>query len=90
MKKKNSFIRENIEYEISGAGVNLSNSKPTTCINDVIVQYNQKHGTKLDTYSYEKYLAFVFNELENILDKVQSEDNMESFYDLYYKYWLHK
>lgn len=82
-------LHTNIEYGISGAGVNLSNSKPTTCINDLIIQYNQKHGTKLDTFSYEKYLALVFNELENNLDKCQN-DNMDSFYEFYYKYWLHK
>ncbi|XP_012528696.1 biotin--protein ligase isoform X2 [Monomorium pharaonis] len=71
-----------------GAGVNLSNSKPTTCINDTILQYNQKYGTKLEMFSYEKYLALVFNEMESLLDAVQS-GNTENFYKLYYKYWLH-
>ncbi|KAL6250879.1 hypothetical protein P5V15_014940 [Pogonomyrmex californicus] len=71
-----------------GAGVNLSNNKPTSCINDIILQYNQKYGTKLKTFSYEKYLALVFNELEILLDIVQS-GNVEHFYQLYYKYWLH-
>ncbi|XP_011695670.1 PREDICTED: biotin--protein ligase isoform X3 [Wasmannia auropunctata] len=71
-----------------GAGVNLSNSKPTSCINDVILQYNQKHGTKLKTLSHEKYLALVFNEMETLLDILQN-GNTEHFYQLYYKYWLH-
>ncbi|XP_011882761.1 PREDICTED: biotin--protein ligase isoform X2 [Vollenhovia emeryi] len=71
-----------------GAGINLSNSKPTTCINDAILQYNQKYGTKLETFSYEKYLALVFNEMENLLDILQS-GNTDHFYQLYYKYWLH-
>lgn len=71
-----------------GAGINLSNSKPTTCINDVILQYNQKNSTKLETFSYEKYFALVFNEMESLLDTLQS-GNTEHFYKLYYKYWLH-
>ncbi|KAL0117814.1 hypothetical protein PUN28_008894 [Cardiocondyla obscurior] len=71
-----------------GAGINLSNSKPTSCINDAILQHNQKYGTKLETFSFEKYLALVFNELELLLDILQS-GNTEHFYQLYYKYWLH-
>ncbi|KAG5312966.1 BPL1 ligase, partial [Pseudoatta argentina] len=71
-----------------GAGVNLSNNKPTTCINDAILQYNQKYGTKLETLSHEKYLALIFNEMETLLDILQ-KGNAEHFYQLYYKYWLH-
>ncbi|XP_077264687.1 holocarboxylase synthetase-like protein [Temnothorax americanus] len=71
-----------------GAGINLSNSKPTTCINDAILQYNQKYGTKLETFSCEKYLAMVFNEMEILLDILHS-GKTDYFYQLYYKYWLH-
>jgi len=71
-----------------GAGINLSNNKPTICINNVIEQYNQKYGKKLLKFSYEQYLALIFNELENLLDIVQN-NNMQHFYNLYYKYWLH-
>ncbi|EZA54947.1 Biotin--protein ligase, partial [Ooceraea biroi] len=71
-----------------GVGINLSNSKPTTCINDVIEQCNQKYGKKLSKYSYEQYLAYVFNELEILLDMIEKH-NIQYFYDLYYKYWLH-
>jgi len=73
---------------ILGAGVNLSNNKPTTCINDAILQYNQKYGTKLEMLSHEKYLALIFNEMETLLDILQN-GNTEHFYQLYYKYWLH-
>ncbi|KMQ96259.1 biotin--protein ligase [Lasius niger] len=72
-----------------GAGINLSNSKPTTCINDVISRYNQKHQTKLEELSYERYLALVFNQLEILLDDIE-KGNIQHFYSLYYKYWLHK
>ncbi|XP_029679333.1 biotin--protein ligase [Formica exsecta] len=72
-----------------GAGINLFNSKPTTCINKVISLYNQKYKTNLGKLTYERYLALVFNKLEILLDNVES-DNIQLFYDLYYKYWLHK
>ncbi|KAH0951438.1 hypothetical protein HN011_009394 [Eciton burchellii] len=71
-----------------GAGINLSNNKPTTCINNLIEQYNQKYHKKLLKFSYEQYLALIFNELENLLNIVQ-DNNMQHFYNLYYKYWLH-
>ncbi|KAL6440601.1 hypothetical protein ACFW04_003233 [Cataglyphis niger] len=72
-----------------GAGINLFNSKPTTCINDMISLYNKKYKTNLEKFTYEKYLALVFNQLEILLDNVES-NNIQLFYDLYYKYWLHK
>lgn len=72
-----------------GSGTNLSNSLPTTCINDLIIKHNQLKGTTLKTLSFEKYLAVVFSELERIYDIIQ-DGNIEYFYDLYYKYWLHR
>lgn len=39
--------------------------------------------------SYEVYFASVFNEFEKVYNIVQQGD-MDHFYDLYYKYWLHK
>jgi biotin---protein ligase len=72
-----------------GLGVNLSNSLPTTCINDMVTAYNKKNSKNLPLLSYEKTLAVVFNEIENILNRVQSGD-FEYLYDLYYKCWLHR
>lgn len=72
-----------------GAGINISNSKPTTCINDVILLYNNKYKKNLKKFTYEEYLALVFNELEKLLDCVE-KNNIGYFYNSYYKYWLHK
>ncbi|XP_057341887.1 biotin--protein ligase [Microplitis mediator] len=71
-----------------GLGVNLSNSTPTSCINDAIKKYNEKKGTKLQPLGYEKFFALVFNQLESLLDSMQN-DNINHFYQLYYDYWLH-
>lgn len=74
---------------ILGLGVNLSNSIPTTCINDMITAYNKRSAKNLPLLTYEKTLALIFNEIERILERVQSGD-VEYLYDLYYKCWLHR
>nr|XP_050853276.1 biotin--protein ligase [Vespula vulgaris] len=72
----------------AGVGVNLSNSVPTCCINDVIAEYNKIHKTNLPFLSYERYFALVFSEIEYLLDIVQS-GNIDYFFQVYYKFWLH-
>ncbi|KAK2583668.1 hypothetical protein KPH14_009599 [Odynerus spinipes] len=72
----------------AGVGVNLSNSTPTCCINDLIEEYNKVHKTKLPPLSYERYFALVFSEIEYLLNIVQS-GNMDYFFQYYYKYWMH-
>ncbi|CAH1110239.1 unnamed protein product [Psylliodes chrysocephalus] len=72
-----------------GCGVNLDNVNPTTCINELISISNETKGTHMKPISYEVYFASVFNEFEKVYNIVQQGD-MDHFYDLYYKYWLHK
>lgn len=71
-----------------GVGINLNNSTPTTCINDLIKEYNSKNNKKLPLLTYERFFALVFNEIEKLYETVQS-GNLEHFYELYYKLWLH-
>ncbi|XP_031834057.1 holocarboxylase synthetase-like protein isoform X2 [Nomia melanderi] len=71
-----------------GVGVNLFNKEPTCCINDIIEMFNKTYNKKLKLISYEQYFAIVFNELERLLDIVQS-GNTDAFLDAYYTYWLH-
>ncbi|KAL3270547.1 hypothetical protein HHI36_021085 [Cryptolaemus montrouzieri] len=72
-----------------GCGFNLSNPEPTTSLNDYIERYNEENQTNLKKLSHEKYFARVFNEIESLYDVVQN-DNVDVFYDLYYKHWIHK
>ncbi|XP_034485614.1 biotin--protein ligase isoform X3 [Drosophila innubila] len=72
-----------------GSGINLSNSKPTVCINGMINEYNVRMpDSKLPLLKYEQFIALVFNEIERILADVQN-GNFETFYALYYELWLH-
>ncbi|XP_049844585.1 biotin--protein ligase isoform X6 [Schistocerca gregaria] len=71
-----------------GCGINLNNEAPTTCINALINEYKQRANETIQLLSLEKYLAGVFNRLEELLERVQS-GNITEFLDLYYTYWLH-
>lgn len=73
-----------------GCGINLNNSKPTLCINDLINEYNVRiPNAKLPLLKYEQFIAMIFNEMERILAEVQN-GNFENFYSLYYDLWLHR
>ncbi|EDV92861.1 biotin--protein ligase isoform X2 [Drosophila grimshawi] len=72
-----------------GSGINLNNSKPTICINDMIKEYNARMPiAKLPLLKYEQFIALIFNEIEGILAEVQNGD-FKHFYALYYDLWLH-
>lgn len=72
-----------------GCGINLSNSSPTVCINDLIKDHNVKNTIQLADIKYEQLLALTFTELERIFKIIQSGD-LNYFYDLYDKLWLHR
>ncbi|XP_069361840.1 biotin--protein ligase isoform X1 [Maniola hyperantus] len=72
-----------------GTGVNISNSVPTTCVNDIIADYNKKHGTTLASISIEKFLARYCSQLERILEYMETEGGVDAFLEQYYQYWLH-
>ncbi|XP_037036293.1 biotin--protein ligase [Bradysia coprophila] len=84
----NSHMNANAIICNIGVGINLSNSTPTICINDLINEYNLKNGSSLSNLSLEKALALIFNEIERLIDTVQS-GNLQQFLDLYYQHWLH-
>ncbi|XP_030376572.1 biotin--protein ligase isoform X2 [Scaptodrosophila lebanonensis] len=72
-----------------GSGINLNNSKPTVCINDMITEHNSRtSGGKLPLLKHEQFIALIFNEIERLVAEVQNED-FDMFYELYYKLWLH-
>lgn len=69
-----------------GCGLNLSNSSPTVCIYDLIKQIDGSETVLLPTY--EKMLASIFNEIEILLDTVQT-NGIDTLYDQYYAIWIH-
>ena len=70
-------------------GINLSNSKPTGCINDAIQRYNQEHGADLQPLLNEVLLARTVNCIESLIEDFQ-RNGPDSFQEKYYKRWLHR
>lgn len=70
-----------------GTGVNIHNSVPTVCVNDIIKEYNVKNGTNSPEISIEVFLGRYCSELEFLLNCL--EKDVDNFLKLYYKYWLH-
>lgn len=83
-----STIHSDVAIINIGCGINLSNSDPTTCINDLIKEYNRKNGTQLKQLPYEKFLAVTFSRFEDLFNSIQKNGTDELF-PLYYKHWLH-
>ncbi|XP_032522265.2 biotin--protein ligase isoform X2 [Danaus plexippus] len=71
-----------------GTGMNVTNKVPTTCLDDIITDYNKSRGTSLALISIEKFLARYCSELETILDDLE-KNGVEGFLEDYYKYWMH-
>lgn len=86
----NSLIEGDTAICNIGCGVNFTNSIPTTCINDIIKSFNVRYSKNLPLLKYENTFAYIFNELDLILKKIQDESNIEYFNNIYYKYWLHR
>lgn len=70
-------------------GVNLTNSKPTISINEIISQYNKEHNTNLEPLVLEEILARTVNNIETLVDDFQ-DNGSDSFLTNYYKHWLHR
>ncbi|EJD74799.1 biotin protein ligase 1 [Loa loa] len=63
-----------------GSGLNLSNSKPTTCINDLLpadLRIRQ-----------EDYIANTLNKFQYYVDLYENEGE-NAFFKHYYRFWLH-
>ncbi|XP_060805939.1 biotin--protein ligase [Amyelois transitella] len=74
---------------VTGTGMNITNSVPTTCINDIISDHNRRHGTNLAPISIEIFLARYCSQLERILDYLDSENGVQALLEQYYQYWMH-
>lgn len=72
-----------------GLGVNISNAKPTQCLNQLIGECNKETGASLRIFTIEEMLARTVNEIELFVECIQKE-GLAMFLEEYYKYWLHR
>lgn len=73
-----------------GCGMNVSNSQPTLCINDIAKVVSCKFNTTqaLCSLTPEEVIAKVLNEIEFLVATFQSGGSKTVLQE-YYKYWLH-
>jgi len=85
----NSSLWQNNFKITIGLGVNVSNEKPTDCLNSLVRGYNAAHGEQLPELEIEDVMAGTLNEIESLVKSFQ-KDGVEMFKREYYKYWLHE
>ncbi|KAL0994492.1 hypothetical protein UPYG_G00122970 [Umbra pygmaea] len=71
-----------------GCGFNVSNSNPTICINDLVMQHNRDHGTNLEALSSAQLIARTLTSLEQLISAFQKQGS-QAVLPLYYKRWVH-
>ncbi|XP_076317456.1 biotin--protein ligase-like isoform X3 [Tachypleus tridentatus] len=71
-----------------GCGINISNSYPTICVNDLIKFHNQATGSKLEQLTIEEVLALTLTRLEVLISSFQTY-GASKILPLYYSHWLH-
>nr|XP_033805707.1 biotin--protein ligase isoform X2 [Geotrypetes seraphini]XP_033805708.1 biotin--protein ligase isoform X2 [Geotrypetes seraphini]XP_033805709.1 biotin--protein ligase isoform X2 [Geotrypetes seraphini]XP_033805710.1 biotin--protein ligase isoform X2 [Geotrypetes seraphini] len=84
----NSTLMGKTFHILIGCGFNVNNSNPTICINDLIVEHNRKHRTKLKLLSADCLIARAVTVLENLID-IFEDKGPNGVLPLYYKYWVH-
>jgi biotin---protein ligase len=81
-----SFMGDQVVCNI-GLGFNLTNSEPTSCLQDLLLELNAKAAPM----SLEKFLALTFNRLESLINLAQgSKEGLEDIFNFYHAYWLHR
>ncbi|XP_022243675.1 biotin--protein ligase-like isoform X2 [Limulus polyphemus] len=84
----NSSLSEGIVSCFIGCGVNIKNSNPTTCINDIIQFHSQANDSQLEQLTVEKFIAQTLTRLEDLISCFQIYGSSRIL-PLYYSYWLH-
>ena len=83
-----STIQNDTAHVSVGWGINVGNSYPTICLNDIIAEYNSKNSSSLPLLSVEEVIAHTLSRMEYFVTKV-IEKGPEEIVSLYYSYWMH-
>ncbi|KAJ8267132.1 hypothetical protein GJAV_G00138850 [Gymnothorax javanicus] len=84
----NSTLMGPTFHLLVGCGFNVSNSNPTICINDLVVQHNREQGVALQPLTSDQLIARTVTILEQLIADFQ-EQGPEAVLPLYYKRWVH-
>ncbi|KAI4877595.1 hypothetical protein NFI96_015173 [Prochilodus magdalenae] len=84
----NSTVMGSTFHLLIGCGFNVSNSNPTICINDLVVQQNWERGGNLEPLSPAQLIARSVTLLEQLISQFQLQ-GPQAVFPLYYKRWVH-
>ncbi|XP_007943748.2 biotin--protein ligase [Orycteropus afer afer] len=84
----NSTLMGETFYILIGCGVNVTNSNPTICINDLVTEYNKQHRADLKPLRADFLIARAVTKLEKLINTFQDK-GPHGVLPLYYKYWVH-
>jgi biotin--protein ligase len=85
-----SILYNNKVNILIGCGINVYNSRPTLCLNDIIDNYNiQSLTKKLNHLKCEEVIARTLTQLEILLSTIEEHNGIEIIKDLYRKHWMH-
>ncbi|GAA5855700.1 hypothetical protein JCM9279_003307 [Rhodotorula babjevae] len=73
---------------VMGCGVNTSNPRPTTSVNELVELHNKRHRTSLPLFRPETLLALILARF-NAMWPVFAAEGFEPFMDRYLASWIH-
>ncbi|XP_067113908.1 biotin--protein ligase isoform X1 [Osmerus mordax] len=71
-----------------GCGINVSNSNPTICINDLVSRHNHECGCSLQALSPAQVIGCTLTSLEGLIAAFQ-QGGPQAVLPIYYKRWIH-
>lgn len=86
-----SFCYDKNIYIQIGIGINVSNSRPSVCLDDIIAHYNsqQPEESKVDPVSKEALVARIVTQFELLLDMFIKNEKLPEIKELYFQNWIH-
>lgn len=73
----------------SGCGVNVSNPRPTTSVNELLHELRSDGACERQPFRCEEVLALIMNRMNEMWPKFR-QDGFAPFVDDYLKHWIHQ
>jgi biotin--protein ligase len=74
---------------VIGCGFNVSNAKPTLCLDEVIDRHNASSSTSLPKIRMESVLAGALSQFAEDYALLEEAGSFEPFLERYYRRWIH-
>ncbi|KAM6970067.1 biotin--protein ligase [Aplochiton taeniatus] len=84
----NSTVMGSTFHLLIGCGINVSNSNPTICVNDLVARHNRERGSSLEALTTAQLIGRSLTSLEGLIDAFQ-QGGPQAVLPVYYKRWIH-